>query len=41
MRDEFDAWWKLFLSRFLQEFLLLTDPALWALIDWTRGVQMI
>ncbi|MFN3689784.1 MAG: cytosolic protein, partial [Fimbriimonadales bacterium] len=41
MRDDFDAWWKLFLSRFLQEFLQLAAPELWALIDWERGVQLL
>ncbi|MFN4033055.1 MAG: cytosolic protein [Fimbriimonadales bacterium] len=41
MRDDFDAWWKLFLSRFLQEFLALVAPELWAMIDWERGVQLL
>lgn len=41
LRARFDAGWKLALRSFLPECLLLLFPALYAQIDWARGVEFL
>ena len=40
-RQEYDAWWKLFLQGFLKEFLELVAPDLHAMIDWDAPVEFV
>lgn len=40
-RQEYDAWWKLFLQQFLEEFLELVAPDLYALINWDMPVEFL
>jgi len=40
-RQEYDAWWKLFLQRFLKEVLELVALDLHAIIDWDAPVEFV
>ena len=40
-RQEYDAWWKVFLQGFLKEFLELVAPDLHAMIDWDAPIEFL